>query len=318
LGLLGQAAAGAADDEAQSPRPWNVSDPLFLPGSEMAFDSIAVKDPTIVFHDDAWHLFYTARGKRGYSLGYATAHELDDLQNGRRFQLRHLGTGPQSYAAAPQVFYFAPQETWYLIYQTMEDRYQPVYSTTQDISKPELWTAPLPLVEKSDVAKWIDFWLIGDDTRMHLFYTREHESVWMMSTSLKDFPEGFSDPREVFGPVHEAVHVYRVLGKQKWHMLYELRDDDGTRSFGLAEADAIAGPWANITDAYASPGHLRWSDEAVPWTEEVSHGEFLRTGSDHELVYDAEDPRLLIQGLRKVDRVPDYALLPWRLGLLSR
>ncbi|WP_328814522.1 non-reducing end alpha-L-arabinofuranosidase family hydrolase [Nonomuraea cypriaca] len=45
-------------------------------------------------------------------------------------------TGPRR--AAPQVFYFAPQKKWYLVYQTG----LPSYSTTKDPSKPETWSAP--------------------------------------------------------------------------------------------------------------------------------------------------------------------------------
>ncbi|MCC6143200.1 MAG: hypothetical protein IT368_05275 [Candidatus Hydrogenedentes bacterium] len=297
---------------------WKVSEPVLVPGTDGGFDSIAVKDPSIVHEAGAWHVFYTARGPLGYSLGYVQAKSLAALSTAKRTPLRNLGTGPDAYAAAPQVFYFAPQGTWYLVYQTTSAHYQPAYSTNTDIQNPLGWTAPRSLVEKTEAAKWIDFWVIGDDNRMYLFYTRNHERVWMMSTAIESFPAGFSAPCEVFGPVHEAVHVYRVQGRAAWHMLYELRASDGTRRFGLAEAPALAGPWRGITEAYATPAQLVWRPASAPWTEEVSHGEFIRTGNDQTIPYNEDRPKLLIQGLRKDQRVSDYAQLPWRLGLLQR
>ena len=46
-----------------------------------------------------------------------------------------IGTG---YRAAPQVFYFAPQHKWYLVYQTG----LPSYSTSNDPLDPMSWSAP--------------------------------------------------------------------------------------------------------------------------------------------------------------------------------
>jgi Glycosyl hydrolase family 62 len=40
--------------------------------------------------------------------------------------------------AASQIFFFAPQRKWYLVFQAGA----PQYSTTDDITKPETWTAP--------------------------------------------------------------------------------------------------------------------------------------------------------------------------------
>ena len=46
-----------------------------------------------------------------------------------------IGTG---YRAAPEVFYFAPQKLWYLVYQNGNA----AYSTNSDISNPKGWSAP--------------------------------------------------------------------------------------------------------------------------------------------------------------------------------
>jgi predicted GH43/DUF377 family glycosyl hydrolase len=48
---------------------WSAGPVLFAPGERGTFDETAVKDPSIVYHEGRWHLFYTARGQGKYSLG---------------------------------------------------------------------------------------------------------------------------------------------------------------------------------------------------------------------------------------------------------
>jgi hypothetical protein len=267
--------------------------PIFEPGPANTFDETAVKDPSIVFAGGKWHLFYTARGRKQYSLGYASAKRLEDLRLAPHRQLI------PAYAAAPQVFFFRPQNLWYLIYQTTTANYQPVYATTKTIDDPTSWSSPKPLVTKTDNAKWIDFWIICDDRQAVLFYTREHRDVVAMTTSLSSFPNNFANPRTVYTGVHEAVHVYR--DKQNYALLFELRNEDGSRKFGLAESTKLLGPWTTIEG----------------WTVPASHGELLRTGIDQRLEADVHHTRFLIQQLPESKMSDDYPELPWHLTLIK-
>jgi hypothetical protein len=124
----------------------------------------------------------------------------------------------------------------------------------------------------------------------------------------------------VFGPVHEAVHVYRVLGRPEYHMLYETRlpGSDTLRRFGLATAPELLGPWTKLTDEFATGGQLVYPDGIEPWTEEVSHGELIRAGCDQRLEYDPAGAAFLIQGLRVDEHQGPYPDLPWRLGLIRQ
>jgi hypothetical protein len=296
---------------------WFVSPPALTAGPKGAFDETAVKDPTIVFFEDKWHLFYTARGQNHYHIGYVAAPTLETLPNAPRTPLKQLRGQSDLYAAAPQVFFFKPRKTWYLIYQTRDSNYQPVYSTTKTIAKPDSWTKPKTLVKKDEKAKWIDFWIICDETTAYFFYTRSHRDVYVQSTSLKDFPNGFGNPRKVFSGIHEAVHIYKVKDKPEYHMLYEL-NIKGERSFGLAAAKHLPGPWKKITDQYAAGAQLKYPPNATVWTEEVSHGEFIRTGCDQRLEYNPEQVKFLIQGLRKKQHQGPYTQLPWKLGIIEK
>lgn len=296
---------------------WRAGLALLSPGLAKSFDETAVKDPSVVFFEGRWHVFYTARGRGEYTTGYASASTLDELNAAPRHELTQIRGRTERYACAPQVFFFEPQGLWYLVYQTRDANYQPVYSTTKTIDRPLSWSEPRVLVEKDEDAKWIDFWVICDETTAYLFYTRNHHDVVVQTTSLDVFPQGWGKGRVVFRGVHEAVHVYRVHGRDEYHMIYEL-NEQGVRSFGLAKARHLAGPWEKVTDTYATGGQLVFERDAARWTDMVSHGEMIRRGYDQRIEYDDTASAMLIQG--RLDNAGDtpYPSLPWRLGLIKR
>lgn len=296
---------------------WLVGPPVLTPGPIGSFDETAVKDPTIVFFESKWHLFYTARGQNRYHIGYVSAPTLETLNQAPRTLLKQLYGKTDRYAGAPQVFFFEPQNTWYLIYQTRDSNYQPVYSTTKTIAKPESWTPPKTLVKKGEKAKWIDFWIICDETAAYFFYTRNHRDVFVQTTSLKGFPHGFRNPQKVFSGIHEAVHIYKVKDKSEYHLIYELNINN-ERQFGLAVASKLNGYWKKSTDRYAVGDQLKYPPNATVWTEEVSHGELIRTGCNQLLEYNPQNTRFLIQGLRKINHHGPYTQLPWKLGIIEK
>jgi len=295
---------------------WAVGDPILSPGPEGSFDEVAVKDPSIVFFEETWHLFYTARSKTEYTTGYVSAKKLTGLQSAPRHELRMI-RGESRYGCAPQIFYFEPQRKWYLIFQNRDSNYQPAFSTTATIPNPESWNKAKPLLPKDHPAKWIDFWVICDRTKAYLFYTQAHKGVIVRATDLESFPNGWGEGRMVFEGVHEAVHVYKVKGRDEYHMIYEL-NKGAIRSYGLAVAGDLAGSWRRITDSYASGDQLEAVDQTEPWTEMVSHGEVLRSGSDAQMEYEPENCLWLIQGLLRRNAKGSYPSLPWKLGIMRR
>ena len=107
---------------------WKASAPVLLPGAKGSFDEVSVKDPSIVFFENAWHLFYTVRGQNEYTTAYVSAKDLETLKTAPRFELEQI-RGKTRYGCAPQVFYFEPQNKWYLIFQNRDANYQPAFST---------------------------------------------------------------------------------------------------------------------------------------------------------------------------------------------
>lgn len=296
---------------------WQAGAPVLLAGQAGAFDETAVKDPSVVFIEGQWHVFYTARGNGEYTTGYVSAPTLEGLRNAPHHELKQVRGRSSRYACAPQVFFFAPQRLSYLIYQTRDANYQPVYSTTKTIDRPESWSEPEVLLAKNEGAKWIDFWVICDESTAYLFYTRSHRDVYVRTTTLEAFPHGWSEGKSVLSGVHEAVHIYKAKGCDEYHMIYEL-NERGARSFGLAKANRLTGPWEKVTDRYAAGSQLSYEPGCPRWTEMVSHGEMIRSGYDQRLEYDADSPVMLIQGRLNDTSDTPYPSLPWKLGLLRR
>ena len=314
LCLLAGALARGENPDRQN--LWMAGPPLLGPTVAGHFDSIAVKDPSIVFFDGNWHLFYTARGDNEYTTGYVRAPHLKQLQDAPRYQLPQV-RGKNRYGCAPQIFYFTPEQKWYLLFQNRDANYQPAYSCNRDITDLQGWSAPQPLLAKDSPEKWIDFWVICDDVYAYLFYTEAHRRVMVRSTKLKHFPHDWGAAKEVFQDVHEAVHVYKVKGLNAYHMIYEQSTPKG-RCYGLAFADHPLGPWRKVTDRYATGDQLRYPETAEKWTEMVSHGEAIRCGYDERLEYDPADGRWLIQGILQADSHAPYPTLPWQLGIIEK
>ncbi|EEP69731.1 glycosyl hydrolase [Micromonospora sp. ATCC 39149] len=54
------------------------------------------------------------------------------------------------------------------------------------------------------------------------------------------------------------------------------------------------------------------------WSAAVSHGELVRAGYDERMEIDPQRLQLLYQGVDVAGAGTPYALLPWRIGLLTR
>ena len=134
--------------------------------------------------------------------------------------------GFSGYHCAPELFYFAPQNKWYLIYQSGP----PTYSTADDPTQPQTWTAPQYFYsgQPSTVSNWIDFWVICDTANCYLFFSGDNGNYYRSQTTVANFPNGFDTPQiimqaPVAGDLFEASRVYslkgstRVLGHHRVH-----------------------------------------------------------------------------------------------------
>lgn len=303
---------------------WTVGAPLAGPTTVDGDEKHSIKDPSIVYHNGEWHLFCTVRGReRSHGTVYLHFADWDDAATAEQVMLpMHAG-----YFCAPQVFYFTPHEKWYLVCQASSDdwepNYQPAFSTTSDISDPESWSPLEPMYGymPENLTGWIDFWVICDDERAHLFYTSNDGNMWRSDAPLDEFPHGWSDPvLALRGDIFEASHTYRLEGDGRYLTVVEAQNGHGWRYYKAYLADSLDGEWTPLAgtrdDAFASMMNVEQT--AGHWTDSISHGELLRSGIDERLDVDPDNLQFLFQGVLESDRAGKaYGEIPWRLGLLE-
>ena len=175
---------------------WRCTEPLLSAASRPQDPCYSVKDPSIVYFENRWHLFATIRSqKRTHQIEYLSFTDWKEA----RTAPRHLLTITNGYFCAPQVFYFSPHRKWYLIHQISDGprkMLQPAYSTTSNISDPGSWSPPVRLYSEhpENIKAWIDFWVICDSSKAHLFFTSNNGLMWHAETALEKFPGGWNKP----------------------------------------------------------------------------------------------------------------------------
>ncbi len=155
------------------PQMWEVSPPLIAPERRQNQPSHAQKDPTIVFHDNRWHVFMTVKLPDRSAIEYCSFADWRDADASARTILR---VSDSAYYCAPQVFFFQPHNKWYLIYQMGvpgQDKMWVAYSTTESIADPATWTQAQPILDGGPddhrTVGGLDYWIICDDQRRSCF-----------------------------------------------------------------------------------------------------------------------------------------------------
>jgi hypothetical protein len=302
---------------------WTVGLPVLSAVERTQDPCYSVKDPTVVQYDGRWHLFCTIRSqKRSHQIEYVSFADWSEAAKAKR----HILTISDGYFCAPQVFYFTPHKKWYLIYQASDESrrpaLQPAWSTTGDLADPASWTRPTLLFDEhpDNVQMWIDFWVICDDAKAHLFFTSLDGQMWRSETPIGNFPRGWDRPRVVLkGDIFEASHTYRLKGLEKFLTVVEAQNG-GRRYYKAYLADRLDGQWqplaATREKPFASPVNVR--DGGAHWTDSFSHGELLRAGYDERLEVDPHNLRFLFQGVTDAGMAgKKYGEIPWQLGILE-
>ncbi len=303
---------------------------MIAPRSDATHDLLAVKDPTVVRFNDRWHVYASSVSTAGaYNMVYTS---FSDWSEAAAAPLTYMDqtTGFNTYVAAPQLFYFRPQDKWYLLYQAGP----PKYSTASDPGDPSKWTPPAPFfaTEPATITQngggWLDFWVICDAATCHLFFTDNHGRWYRSQTSIDQFPAGFGEPVVVMhdanaGRVFEASNVYKMKGTNQYLAIIEAFDQtsNGRRYFRSWIADSLEGPWLpwQASGSYPFAGERNVTFEGAAWTNDISHGEAIRTGYDETLEVEPCGLRYLFQGADPLaDNMGDYNKIPWRLGLLTQ
>jgi endo-1,4-beta-xylanase len=307
---------------------WTSTGPIIVAKSDEKHELVAVKDPTIVRYGDRFHVYASSVAKGGvYGMIYTS---FADWADAPKAAFYYMGNTPgfDTYVAAPQLFYFAPKQEWYLVFQSGP----PMFSTSPDPGDPTKWAPPQPLYPRTpriveDNGGWLDFWVICDARFCHLFFSNDHGRWYKSKTPIDKFPRGFGEPAVVMddpeaGRVFEASNVYKINGSDKYLALIEAfdRSSDYRRYFRSWTADSLEGPWTVLHDDATAPfaGTRNVSFEGEPWTQDISHGEMVRAGNDQTMAIDGTQKlEYLYQGFQRGASTSDYNAIPWQLGLLT-
>lgn len=306
------------------PGEWEYSSPFLMPEKREDEPSRAQKDPTLVLHAGKWHVFTTSKLPERSAIEYCSFTDWDNAQSSKRTLLT---VSDSEYFCAPQVFYFRPHKLWYLIYQMAvpgQKKMWVAYSTTKDISDPLSWTKAKPILDGGDedprTVGGLDYWIICDEERAYLFFTSLNGRMWRMSTTLEEFPMGFSDCQLALrGPVFEASHTYRIKGSTHYLTIIE---QSGQRHYKAYVAEKLSGDWTPLADTanrpFAGAGNSRPAAGVSPWADNISHGELVRFSNDERLVVDAADLRFVFQGMLQRDKQrKGYGDFNWKIGILT-
>jgi len=272
----------------------------------------AIKDFTHVYYNGQ-HIIHMTYYTTGWNSG--TIAPFADWADANAAKQTASSTG-----VAPELMYYAPKKVWINSKQWCSGA-SFCWMEATDVTKPSSFASKGNLLTETitdNKAAPIDHTLICDDSKCYIFYADDNGHIYSGSMPKASFPGTFSGTKKILSDTQarlfEAVEVYKIKGQKLYLMMVECMSPRYFRAFTATD---LGGTWTALAGATTQAQPLAGKNNVTGgWSEDISHGDMVRSSYDEYKEIDPCNLQLIYQGY-KAPFSGQYGLTPYQLGLLT-